>query len=70
MIASEILGVLYPETFVELEHDHQVIKSGEAGELLNSKFASRIVNEVYIGVNGHTLVLDVAGARVSKMKRR
>lgn len=70
MTVEQFAEVLYHETFVELEYDHKVVYAGEAAGLTSTKFRDRKVNEVYIGVQGHTLVLAIAGAKASKRGRR
>lgn len=63
MTVGQLAEVLYPETDVELEYQHKVVYAGEASGLASTKFRDRKVNEVYIGVNGFTVVLAIAGIR-------
>ena len=66
MIVGQIAEVLYAETQVELECNDKLVYSGEASSLTSTKFCDRKVKEVYIGIQGHTLVLVISGVRESK----
>lgn len=66
MLVKELGAVLYGETKIELEYDHHCYFTGIASMLSDCIFSERTVREVYIGVDGETLIISIGGIRKHK----
>ena len=68
MKVSELAEVLYEETPVEICVDFEPVFTGRAIDAKTSKYAFRSIQEVYISLNGTTLVVSVDNIRTSYKK--
>lgn len=64
----DLIGILYPETKVEICVDYDPLYTGLAEDVPLERFRSSRVEEVYISIDGNTLVISVYGQRNVKKK--
>lgn len=63
MTVAELLEVLYTETPVEICLDFEPVFTGTANEAKNSRYFNRIIEEIYISIDGVSLVISIERAR-------
>lgn len=66
MLVEDLGKVLYGETKVELEYDYNCYFTGTASMLKDCVFSGRVIREIYIGIDGKTLVIVIGGIRKNK----
>ena len=68
MTVAELSEVLYTETPVEICLDFEPVFKGTAKEAKDSRYFNRTVEEVYINVDGVSLVVSIERVRPLKNK--